>query len=67
MAVLTVTTATDVVDAGDGVLSLREAVALANATDAQDTIRFADALDGRTLTLRQGELALTADVAIFVL
>jgi hypothetical protein len=34
MATITVTAAADVVDAGDGVLSLREAVQQANATDA---------------------------------
>jgi hypothetical protein len=38
MATFTVTTAADVVDAGDGVLSLREALAQANATPA-DAVR----------------------------
>jgi hypothetical protein len=41
MATFTVTTGADVVDANDGVLSLREAVAAANATAAADTIVFA--------------------------
>ena len=41
MATLTVTTAADVVNAADGVLSLREAVVQANATGAPDTIVFA--------------------------
>ena len=63
-ATFTVTTAADVVDAADGVLSLREAVAAANATAAADTIRFAEALEGRTLTLTQGQLSLAADVTI---
>jgi len=40
MAYLTVTTQVDVVDPSDGQLSLREAVAQANATAAADTIRF---------------------------
>jgi CSLREA domain-containing protein len=41
MAVMTVNTAADVVDAADGVLSLREAIALANASPEDDTIVFA--------------------------
>lgn len=64
MATFTVTTTADVVNAGDGVLSLREAVAQANAAGAPDSIRFAGGLDGRTVTLTQGQLTLTADVAI---
>lgn len=64
MAEFTVTTAADVVDAGDGVLSLREAVNQANAAAAADRIVFADPLEGRTLTLTQGQLALSADVAV---
>ena len=58
MATITVTTAADVV-ANDGVRSLREAVALANATAGADTIVFSSSLEGRTLTLTQGELVLT--------
>ena len=56
MATFTVTTAADVVNAGDGVLSLREAVERANATDAVDSIVFAGALEGSTLTLTSGQL-----------
>jgi CSLREA domain-containing protein len=63
MATFTVTTAADTVDAGDGALSLREAIQRANATDAADTIVFADALEGRTLTLTQGQLTLTGGPA----
>ena len=44
MATFTVTTALDVVDAGDGRLSLREAVTQANATTTADTIAFAAGL-----------------------
>src|SRR3982751_157399 len=62
MATLTVTTTADVVDAGAGVLSLREAVAQSNATTAVDTINFASFIEGETLTLTQGELQLTQDV-----
>jgi hypothetical protein len=59
---VTVTTATDVV-AGDGKLSLREAVAQANATAAADSIRFTTGLEGQTLTLTRGELQLSQDAA----
>ena len=38
MATSTVTTAADVVNAGNGVLSLREAVNLANATTTEDLV-----------------------------
>src|SRR5689334_9791083 len=48
-ATFTVTTADDVVDPGDGKLSLREAVAKANATSALDAINFASSLEGQTL------------------
>src|SRR4051794_30068783 len=55
----------DVIDAGDGVLSLREAVSQSNATPTVvDTINFASSIEGETLTLTQGELQLTQDVAI---
>ncbi|MGE3292315.1 MAG: calcium-binding protein, partial [Geminicoccaceae bacterium] len=64
MATFTVTTADDVINAGDGVLSLREAVAQANATVAADRIVFASGLEGRTLTLRDGELVLSQDISI---
>ena len=64
MATFTVTTTTDMVDPNDGVLSLREAVNQANATAAADTIVFASALEGQTLTLTGGELVLQQDVTI---
>src|SRR4051812_7332719 len=64
MATLTVTTTDDVVDAGDGVLSLREAVAQSNATTTIDTINFASFIEGQTLTLYGGELTLSRDVII---
>jgi hypothetical protein len=64
MATFTVTTAADVVNAGDGVLSLREAVAQANATTTADTVRFAAAVEGRTLVLAGGQLTLSQDVTI---
>ena len=64
MAYITVTTPIDVVAPGDGKLSLREAVAKANATVAPDTIVFAADIAGMTLTLTQGELQVTQDLAI---
>ena len=64
MAYLTVTTPFDVVDPGDGQLSLREAITQANATTTADTIRFVATLEGTTLVLTGGELALSQDVTI---
>jgi hypothetical protein len=64
VATFTVTTAADVVNAGDRVLSLREAVAQANATTAADTIVFAGALEGSTLVLTGGELVVNQDLRI---
>ena len=48
MAYLTVTTHIDVVDPGDGQLSLREAIEQANGSD---TIRFSASVVGKTLVL----------------
>ena len=64
MATFTVNTAADVVDSNLNQLSLREAVNLANATAAADTIVFANALEGQTLVLNQGQLVLTQDLTI---
>src|SRR3954471_21057959 len=64
MATITVTTNLDVADPGNGRLSLREAVAQANATAAADTILFAPNLEGQTLVLTGGELPVTQDLTI---
>ena len=64
MAIYTVDTNADIVDAGDGVLSLREALALADATEAADTILFADAVQGRTIVLAGSQLTVNSDVTI---
>ena len=64
MAIFTVTTQSDAVNPSDGQLSLREAVAQANATAAADTIQFASTLEGRQLVLTQGELVLSQDTTI---
>ena len=57
-------TAADVADDDDGKLSLREAVAQANNTTAADRIVFATGLEGKMLTLTDGELVLRQDVTI---
>ncbi len=64
MAYLTVTTQADVVDPGDGQLSLREAVAQANATASADYIKFVLTLEGQTLVLTGGELVVSQDLTI---
>ncbi|MCB2053835.1 MAG: hypothetical protein KDE35_06280 [Geminicoccaceae bacterium] len=62
-ATLTVTTLDDVVDATDGVLSLREAVGEANARTGADTITFADALHGGSVRI-EGPLGITDDLVV---
>ena len=64
MATFTVTTVDDVVDPGDGKLSLREAVDLANAASDADRIDFSAGLRGKTLVLSGGELAIDHDLRI---
>jgi hypothetical protein len=66
---LTVSTALDVVDAGDDETSLREALILANGGDAlgdglPDAITFAAHLAGASLMLTQGALLIESDVTI---
>src|SRR5262245_11888146 len=60
-AVLSVTTALDVVDATDGVMSLREGI-----TEAQngDTVNFNGSLSGRTIVLTGGELSINKSLDI---
>jgi predicted outer membrane repeat protein len=61
MATFLVTTFNDENDGGSGGtgLSLREAIASANATSGADTILFSSALSGRTITLSLGQLNIT--------
>ena len=54
-ATLVVTTTEDIVDASDGVLSLREAVTAANLREGPDRIAFAEGIRGETLTLNMLE------------
>ena len=46
LAVFTVTTAADVINANDGQVSLREAIVSANQTAGADSIQFASSLNG---------------------
>ena len=78
MAIYTVTTTSDVVDANDGVLSLREAVTAANSSAGADSIAFATSLlpvghvagdlvavqlnSVLTITDTSGSLAISGDV-----
>jgi hypothetical protein len=64
LSVATVNTALDVVDLSDGVTSLREAVFITNILDGHDTIQFAESLHGQTITLSEGELAISDDLTI---
>lgn len=62
---LVVTTLSDVVDARDGLTSLREAVSYANANAGADTITFADGLAG-TVRLTQGTRLEVSDVGLTI-
>lgn len=64
MTTFTVTTLADVVDARDGRLSLREAVASADASAGADRILFAARLEGGRLALTRGQLTISDDVSI---
>ena len=59
----TVTTLLDVVNPNDGVISLREAIAAAEADGAADTIDFAPALAKGTISLSQFDTGLDPDEA----
>lgn len=64
MATFTVTTTSDSVNAGDGQLSLREAVGRANGRDGADRIEFSQAVGGGRLVLTRGQLVVDDDVQI---
>lgn len=66
MTTFVVTTLSDTVDSSDGVLSLREALTLAQGTAGADTVTFDSAVfdpgepvAGRTIVLSQGALEIT--------
>ncbi|MCL2118120.1 MAG: hypothetical protein FWH27_06790 [Planctomycetaceae bacterium] len=58
---LIVTTLEDIVDEYDGFISLREAIAYANAGD---TITFAEELEGQTIVLNGNELLIDKNITI---
>ena len=67
MAIYVVDTLVDENDGSASIgagLSLRDAVALANANDGVDTVVFDDALDGGTVTLTFGQIEITDGVFI---
>ena len=64
MATYTVTTVSDAVAPGDGLLSLREALAMADAIEAADTIEFTADLANQTIVLQQGQLTIASDVTV---
>jgi len=65
LAVVTVTTEQDVVDFGDGVTSLREAIFSTNLVEGPDEIVFEFDHDGpATLRLTEGELLITDDLTL---
>jgi hypothetical protein len=59
-----VTTELDIVNAGDGLTSLREAVTLANGTAAHDTITFANSLADKKVNLQHGQMTISRTVTI---
>lgn len=63
-AVFEVTILADVVDATDGLLSLREAIDLANVAPGADTITFTDAIRGGTISLVATLPTITDDLTI---
>ena len=63
MATFTVTTDKDIVDSNDGLVSLREALTLANSDAEADTIEFDAGLTGKTILLG-AELSIVNDVTI---
>ena len=64
LAVVTVDTALDTVDLGDGLTSLREAIFATNLVAGADTIEFDASLSGQTILLTMGELAITDSLTI---
>mgnify|MGYP002633242718 FL=1 len=64
MANFIVDTASDGSDPADGLISLREAIALANGDADADTITFSATLAGSTITLAGNGLTLIDDVII---
>lgn len=64
LAAVTVTTHLDVVNAGDGLISLREAIQTTNAASGADEIYFDASLSGKTIVLQSGQLQITDHLTI---
>lgn len=64
MANIVVTTSEDVEDATDGVLSLREAVEIANGTAGDDVITFASGLGA--VSIDEGAIEISASGAVLI-
>lgn len=64
MAVVTVDTELDIVDASDERTSLREAVIATNGMAGPDEITFSADLTGKTILLTQGELLVEDDLTV---
>ncbi|MBA4105371.1 MAG: hypothetical protein C0485_06400 [Pirellula sp.] len=64
LAAVTVTTHLDVVDAGDELISLREAIQTTNAAAGADEIYFDASLSGKTVSLQSGQLSITDDLTV---
>ncbi len=67
LAAFVVTTANDIVDAGDGVISLREAIQQANSLSGADRIFFDATVfsDPTVIDLALGELRVTESIEVF--
>ncbi|YCM45729.1 choice-of-anchor Q domain-containing protein [Verrucomicrobiaceae bacterium 227] len=60
----TVTTHSDITDESDKLITLREAITLANESPGPDTINFSEELSGKVITLNQGEFTINDDLSI---
>jgi len=64
LATLTVDNPLDVVDFNDGLLSLREAVFVANNVPGSDVVEFSSAVYGANFELTQGEIVISESLEI---
>jgi hypothetical protein len=64
MATFEVTTTEDVVNSSDGLVSLREALTMADADPGGDRILFSPFVQGQVITLANGQLTAASDVTI---
>ncbi len=64
LAAIQVTTHLDVVDANDGFVSLREAIAATNVSVDDNEITFAPAINGKPIVLSSGQLVISDTLTI---